>query len=125
VYTATYQTVDDYGNTISASATITVPLNSMSKRSDEDTPNQEAMQYFAVYPNPASTSTTVQFPSVSADATVEVLSLNGQILSSHTTRVASGTASVEISVADVPAGVYVARVRHGDSVVNLPLTIIR
>jgi hypothetical protein len=125
VYTATYQVVDNAGFTVTESATITVPLNSMAKRGDEDTPDQGSMEYFAVYPNPASTSTTVQFPSVTADATVEVLSLNGQVLSTHTTRVASGTAHVEISVADVPAGIYVARVRHGDSMVSLPLTIIR
>lgn len=67
----------------------------------------EALNSFKVYPNPASTSATVEFGlTSSADITLRLLDMSGKELSARNYGSVATTSSVQINTSDLQAGVY-------------------
>lgn len=66
---------------------------------------------FNTYPNPASDKVMVQVYGETGYGYVQLIGMNGQIYHQHTFGNASELGALEISVADVPSGVYFIRIQ--------------
>jgi hypothetical protein len=77
------------------------------------------MGTIVVYPNPASSEVTLQFPKVVSNAEIRITDLSGKIL--QTTNGYAGT-NIQISLAGLAAGHYLLSVtEEGNASIHLPL----
>lgn len=90
-----------------------------------DLPAERSATSYNLYPNPANTSATVQFPSVSGTATVDILATTGVVFATSTVDVDGGLARVALPMQSLPAGSYIVRISNGARTTALPLMIVR
>jgi hypothetical protein len=79
----------------------------------------------AAYPNPAVSGVTVIWPETPSTAVVELFDITGRSVPGSTQNVESGVCSAVLSVENLPTGLYIIRVRVGDSAGSTRLTVIR
>ncbi len=70
--------------------------------------NEIAEVNFNVYPNPTQGDITVSFPNAQENTSVEVLNMNGQVVTSS---VVNGSQSVELGTTGLASGMYTVRVQ--------------
>lgn len=86
----------------------------------------EAIDFAKVYPNPASTQTTVQFVlNETAAVTIEVVNALGQVVYTNDLSDVSGIQSVNIDASDLSAGIYMINLKVNDSVITKQLSVAK
>ena len=79
----------------------------------------------AAYPNPAVSSVTVVWPEIPAGSLIEVFDISGRVVSRSSQDAASGVCSDVLSVENLPAGLYMVRVRTGEFTGSARVTVMR
>lgn len=78
-----------------------------------------------LYPNPATSSATVSFAATTGTATIKVVDMQGVVLFTNVVDVTAGTASAQLNLSTLPAGMVMVHVSNGTSAFALPLSIHR
>lgn len=78
-----------------------------------------------LYPNPASTSTSLMLPTVDGSVAVRIMDLTGTVLATSNASVTAGTSTITIATATLPAGMYMVQATNGATTFALPLQIVR
>lgn len=78
-----------------------------------------------LYPNPTSSTATIQFAAQQGATTVTVLSTAGVVLSTETVQTEAGVASLLINTNQLPQGLVMIQIRNGAHTFALPLSIVR
>lgn len=99
-----------YGfGTVDALAAVNAILN-------EDRTTDE--ERFSIYPNPTDGLLTLQYLGFDGDATFELFTTDGKLVSSQTMNFNSGNKLREINISDLPKAVYFYRICGGDDCVE-------
>jgi hypothetical protein len=85
---------------------------------------QNIIDEFSVYPNPAGTSTKVSFAvNTAGNVVINVLDVRGQLISSYSNKVPAGRSSLEINVENFASGVYFINAQIGGDVKTQKLMV--
>jgi hypothetical protein len=85
---------------------------------------QNIIDEFSVFPNPAGTSTKVSFAvNTAGNVVVNVLDVRGQLISSYSNKVPAGRSSLEINVENFASGVYFINAQIGGDVKTQKLMV--
>lgn len=77
-----------------------------------------------LFPNPADQSAELRFEAMeSGVVNVTVLDMNGRALNTVSEDVTSGVQSINLDVAELPAGLYMVKVQQNDAVTTLRLSV--
>lgn len=77
-----------------------------------------------LFPNPADRSAELSFEAAEAGmVNVTVLDINGRAVSTITKDITAGAQSIQLNVADLPAGVYMVKVQQNENVSTLRLNV--
>ncbi|MCB0851408.1 MAG: T9SS type A sorting domain-containing protein, partial [Bacteroidetes bacterium] len=77
----------------------------------------EASPDMKIYPNPAQTKFNLELEGLSAgELVVSLYNLNGELVKQHSAQTLGGTHTETINLLDLPAGMYIVRVRNGDMI---------
>lgn len=86
----------------------------------------EAVEFAKVFPNPASTQTTVQFElNETANVSIEVINALGQVV--YTTNLGNvvGVQNVNINASDLAEGIYMINLKVNDNVITKQLSVVK
>jgi hypothetical protein len=84
----------------------------VSSRIETATHDIERALPIAIYPNPTTTSTFIEFDAVaSGQSDILVRNINGQIMSKRTSRLSEGMNTIELDLNNFEAGIYFIEVR--------------
>lgn len=108
-----------------ANAEQEVSLELVSIVSSVEIPEDLNMTSYNLYPNPASSIATVQFPSTTGTADITILTASGTVITTQTVNVDGGLTSATLNTASLPNGMYLVRIANGAHTFALPLTIVR
>ncbi|MEO6166582.1 MAG: T9SS type A sorting domain-containing protein, partial [Chitinophagales bacterium] len=79
---------------------------------------------FTLYPNPASSKVTIELTFVGqSSAVLSLINLLGEIVYEETWNAPAGTGQREITVGNLPSGIYTVKLVSGDSISNKQLVI--
>lgn len=80
-----------------------------------------------IYPNPASNISKMEFSLLQDEpVTIELIDISGHVISTIKDEIAAkGYHAVDINTAGVPAGMYIVRMKTGNSVSNYRLSVIK
>ncbi|MCB0840753.1 MAG: T9SS type A sorting domain-containing protein, partial [Bacteroidetes bacterium] len=77
----------------------------------------ETTQDMKIYPNPAQTKFNLELEGLSAgELIINLYNLNGELVKQHSVQTLGGTHTETINLLDLPAGMYIVRVRNGDMI---------
>lgn len=109
----------------SANAEQEVSMELVAIVSSVEIPEDLNMTSYNLYPNPASTIATVQFPSTTGTAQITILTASGTVVSTQSVHVDGGLTSATLNTSSLSGGMYLVRIANGTHTFALPLTIVR
>jgi len=80
---------------------------------------------FNVYPNPASTEATIQFPATTGTASVSILTMTGIAVVTQSVDVQEGLTTAVLNTTSLTSGRYLVQVSNNGRLFALPMTIVR
>ena len=116
------------GTRLSPYETSEVDTNPNPITPNESISNPAKTNNYSVYPNPFSSTTTVQFTLVeTAETTVEILDLNGLVRQTIYTGPAKANKkySFEFDGSKFSSGIYICRIKYGKKLLIKPLMLIK
>jgi hypothetical protein len=78
-----------------------------------------------LYPNPTSSTATLEFTSTVAEPKLEILTATGVVVATQALDAGVGTVRVSLNTSTLPAGMVYVRVYNGTTQFALPLTVVR
>lgn len=80
---------------------------------------------YNLFPNPASTEATIQFPGTTGTASVTVLSMTGVAVATQTVDVQDGLTTATLNTTSLTSGRYIVQISNNGRTFALPMSIVR